>query len=116
MAEHTTAEPITAQGAAPSGQHLDGQNPVVRVEELCKRYGGAVALEGISMTIEKGEIHALVGANGAGKSTLVKIIAGVVQPDSGTVFLDGVPTRLHEAIQAQQAGLSFVHQELNLVP
>jgi ribose transport system ATP-binding protein len=130
MAEHTTADSVSmiSQGAA-SGrhlgstaheQHLEGagqqDHPFVRVEELCKRYGGAVALDGISMTIEKGEIHALVGANGAGKSTLVKIIAGVVQPDSGTVYLDGVPTRLHEAIQATHAGLSFVHQELNLVP
>ena len=88
----------------------------MQVEDICKRYGGAVALDGVSMTVEKGEIHALVGANGAGKSTLVKIIAGVEQPDSGTVFLDGVPTRLHQAIQAQHAGLSFVHQELNLVP
>ena len=109
-------------GAAPQGRHPDGvseasaSQPVVRVENLRKHYGGAVALDGVSMNIDRGEVHALVGANGAGKSTLVKIIAGVVQPDAGTVYLDGVPTRLHEAIQAHRAGLSFVHQELNLVP
>ena len=116
MAEHTPAEPLTDPGAAPSGQHPDDIPPVVRVEDICKRYGGAVALDGVSMSIRKGEIHALVGANGAGKSTLVKIIAGVEQPDSGTVYLDGVPTRLHEVSQRHHAGLSFVHQELNLVP
>jgi ribose transport system ATP-binding protein len=123
MAEYTTAGSgqtttgsTTAQGAALSGQHPDGQEPVIRVEDICKRYGGAVALERVSMSINRGEVHALVGANGAGKSTLVKIIAGVEHPDGGTVYLDGTPTRFHEAIRAQHAGLSFVHQELNLVP
>jgi ribose transport system ATP-binding protein len=115
-AEQTTSGTLTDPGAAPSGRHPDKAQPVVRVQDLCKRYGGAIALDRVSMSINPGEVHALVGANGAGKSTLVKIIAGVEQPDSGTVYLNGVPTRLHEATRAHHAGLSFVHQELNLVP
>lgn len=60
-------------------------------EAISKRYGGAQALNGVDLTLRTGEVHGLVGANGAGKSTFIKILAGLVQPDSGRVRIDGVP-------------------------
>ena len=61
----------------------------VSVVGICKRYGGTQALDDVSVEIEAGSVHALVGANGAGKSTLGKIIGGVVRPDDGEMFVDG---------------------------
>jgi rhamnose transport system ATP-binding protein len=63
-----------------------------------------------------GEIHALVGENGAGKSTIVKVFAGIHQPDSGTVVLDGNPTLVHGPAHARSLGIAVVHQEPRLFP
>ncbi|NYD52134.1 ribose transport system ATP-binding protein [Actinomadura luteofluorescens] len=79
---------------------------------LVKHYGGVTALEGVGITLDAGEVHALVGENGAGKSTLVKIISGVVRPEGGTVELDGVPVRFADARQAAAQGVAIVSQEL----
>ena len=68
------------------------------------------------MDLRAGEIHALVGENGAGKSTLVKILAGVHQPDSGTILLEGVPTLIHGPAQSRSLGIAVVHQEPRLFP
>ena len=90
--------------------------PVIRVRELSKQFGVIQALSGIDLDIEAGRVHGLVGANGAGKSTLVKILAGVEHPDSGTIELDGRAVHIGDVHQAHALGLSFIHQELNLVP
>ena len=71
------------------------------ISGLSKAYGGARALEDVSLTLRRGEIHALLGENGAGKSTLIKILAGVVSADAGVVWAE--------------AGLAFVHQDLGLI-
>ena len=63
-----------------------------------------------------GEAHALVGENGAGKSTMVKILAGVYQPDSGELLIDGTPVRLHNPADAQNAGIAVIYQEPTLFP
>jgi len=63
---------------------ISDNREIIRVEQLSKRFGGVNALSDVSLSIERGEIHALVGENGAGKSTLMKILAGIYQPDSGT--------------------------------
>jgi ribose transport system ATP-binding protein len=73
-------------------------------------------LRGVDLAVSRGEIHGLVGANGAGKSTLVRILAGVVHPDAGTIRLEGLPVLIHDAQHAMRLGLAFIHQELNLVP
>ncbi len=79
-----------------------------------KHYGGVYALRGLSFQIRPGEVHALCGENGAGKSTLSKILAGVVQPDSGTITLDGRPVRISHPTDARRLGIGIVFQELDL--
>jgi ribose transport system ATP-binding protein len=79
-------------------------------------FGPIVALNSVSFTLRRGEIHALVGHNGAGKSTLVKTLAGVVSPDQGEILVDGTPVTLTNARPAQAAGIAVVEQELSLEP
>jgi ABC-type sugar transport system ATPase subunit len=80
-----------------------------------KTFGGVKALRDVDIDIRRGEIHGLVGANGAGKSTLIKILAGLEQPDAGSLSLDGRPTVIEGPDRATALGLSFIHQELHLV-
>lgn len=89
--------------------------PLIEVSGIAKHYGAIRALDGVDFDIRPGEVHALVGANGAGKSTLVRILAGVEQPDRGDLRIDGGAVQLHRPTDAAAHGLSFVHQELNLV-
>lgn len=93
-------------------------NPPPRVElvGLSKSYGGVYALCDVTFAIQPGRVHALVGENGAGKSTLVKILAGAVRADAGVIRIDGQSVDIKNARDAQQFGISLVHQELNLVP
>ena len=67
--------------------------PFWRMDGISKHYGGVRALENVGLTVERGRIHAVLGENGAGKSTLIKIMSGVVRPDSGTMELEGKPVR-----------------------
>jgi ribose transport system ATP-binding protein len=90
--------------------------PLVSVRGLQKHFGGIQALKGVDLDIFPGEVHGLVGANGAGKSTLIKVLAGVEKPDAGSLSVDGVEIQLTGPQQAADLGLSFIHQELNLVP
>jgi len=83
---------------------------------ISKRFGATQALDDVSLTLLPGEIHALVGENGAGKSTLVKILAGIHQPDSGTIVLDGEPIQIAGPAQARSFGIAVVHQEPRLFP
>jgi ribose transport system ATP-binding protein len=84
--------------------------------DISKRFGGVTALDEASFSCEAGEIHALLGGNGAGKSTMVKIICGVVEPDAGTIDLDGRAVTFGSPAQANAAGVISVFQELSLVP
>ena len=89
---------------------------VLSCEGLCKSYPGVKSLDDVGIEIAAGSIHALVGENGAGKSTLVAVLSGAVQPDSGTVYLEGVPTVHTSPRVAREAGIHVVHQELILFP
>lgn len=89
---------------------------MITVSDLVKRYGGVLALDQMSMQIQRGTIHAIVGENGAGKSTLMKCLAGVVQPDSGTIQLDGQAITLRSPHIAREHGIGIVYQELSLFP
>ena len=71
------------------------QQAFLTLSGISKRYGGVRALEGVDFACERGKIHAVLGENGAGKSTLIKIIAGVVQPDAGSMRLAGKRCQLH---------------------
>lgn len=89
---------------------------MLEIDGLTKRFGGIVALQDVSLRLDAGSVLALCGANGAGKSTLVRILAGVEAPDAGTIRIDGDEVAISSPQDATRLGLSFIHQELNLVP
>ena len=88
----------------------------VELHEISKHFGGARALESVSIRIAPGSVHALVGENGAGKSTLGKIIGGVIAPDHGTMLLRGRPVRFRSPREALVHGVATIAQELAIVP
>ena len=89
--------------------------PVVAAREVTKRFGGITALEGVTVELAAGKVHAIVGENGAGKTTLAGILGGVMAPDAGTVEIDGLPVRLADPSAALKAGIGIVYQELSLL-
>jgi rhamnose transport system ATP-binding protein len=92
-------------------------NPLrAELRGISKRFAATQALDDVSLDLRPGEIHALVGENGAGKSTLVKILAGIHQPDTGTIWLDGEQTVIHGPAQSRALGIAVVHQEPRLFP
>jgi len=104
-----------------SGDGLDrraGQDarPVLALEHAAKAFGAVQALLDGSIELRGGQVHALVGENGAGKSTLVKILAGVYQPDSGTLAIDGREMVLHGPAAARAAGIAIIYQEPTQFP
>ncbi|RZL40710.1 MAG: sugar ABC transporter ATP-binding protein [Rubrivivax sp.] len=90
--------------------------PLLRMEDVCKRFDNVVALSGVALQVHRGEVHAVCGENGAGKSTLMKILSGVYSPDEGEIHIDGEPVRITGLQHAQALGIVMIHQELNLVP
>jgi ribose transport system ATP-binding protein len=86
------------------------------LEAVSKSFPGVKALDGVSLDLKAGEIHALMGENGAGKSTLIKIVTGLIRPDSGRVLLDGRAVQFGSPRDALSEGVSAVHQERNLIP
>ena len=93
-----------------------GEPPLVRAQGVAKRYGSVVALHSADLTVRPGEIHALLGANGAGKSTLVKILAGVIPSDAGTIHVNGEAIRLRTPSDAVAAGIATVFQDPSMIP
>ncbi len=91
-----------------------GEN-VLEMRKIVKRYPGVVALNGVDFMVKKGEGHALLGENGAGKSTLIKILAGSVQCDEGTICFDSKEYAGYTPFQALQMGISVIYQEFNLI-
>lgn len=87
---------------------------LIRMENISKEFPGVKALKNVNFEIKKGEVHALVGENGAGKSTLIKILSGVYSKDSGKIYFDGREVEINSPKEAQQLGISVIHQELNL--
>ena len=81
-----------------------------------KRFGATQALDGVSLQVAPGEVLALVGENGAGKSTLMKVLSGAYRPDNGQMWLDGDPYRPRRPIDAREAGVAMIYQELSLAP
>lgn len=87
---------------------------MLELKNITKTYPGVVALDGVSMKVQDGEVHALLGENGAGKSTLIKVIAGAIEPDSGSISFDGTEYAKMNPQLAQENGVAVIYQELNL--
>jgi ribose transport system ATP-binding protein len=90
--------------------------PLVEARGLTRRYPGVTALDAVDLEVRAGEVHVLLGENGAGKSTLVKLLSGIEPPDAGTLHIDGRPASPQSPREAQQMGISTIHQEFSLVP
>lgn len=89
---------------------------LVRLDHVTKSFAGTVAVDDVDLAVHAGEVHVLLGENGAGKSTLIKMLAGVHQPDSGRVLVNGVETRIEDTHHAHRLGIATIHQEFNLIP
>ena len=88
---------------------------VVELKNITKRFPGVVAMKSMCIGIRPGEIHGLIGENGAGKSTLIKVLTGVNIPEEGEIFVDGKKVSFRNPVQAREAGIACVYQELNIV-
>ena len=103
----TTATPAPVSAPA---------EPLLDATGVAKRYGAVVALRDASLSVRRGEIHALMGANGAGKSTFVKILTGAVRPDAGAISVAGRTRAAHSPKEARRNGVVSVYQEPALIP
>jgi ABC-type sugar transport system ATPase subunit len=90
--------------------------PLLDAHGIEKSYPGVKALAGVDLSVDPGEVHALLGENGAGKSTLMKVIAGSVMPDAGRLLLDGDDVPFGDSEHSRERGIGIVYQELSLVP
>ncbi|MGI9436087.1 MAG: sugar ABC transporter ATP-binding protein, partial [Geminicoccaceae bacterium] len=89
---------------------------LLKMSSISKGFPGVQALSGVDFTLDRGEVHALVGKNGAGKSTLIKILGGVFPPDGGRMLIEDQAVALSTPHAAMEQGIAIVHQELSLVP
>ncbi len=90
--------------------------PRLKMHGVCKRFGATVALDDVGIEVSPGEVLALVGENGAGKSTLMKVLSGAVKEDAGQMWLDGVPYRPSNPLEARRGGVAMIYQEFSLAP
>jgi ribose transport system ATP-binding protein len=90
-------------------------SPIISIQNITKRFPGVAALTDVSLDVLPGELHAICGENGAGKSTLMKILSGVITDYDGELLIQGKPARFKGTRDAEAAGVSIIHQELNLV-
>ena len=116
MTEHTTtADEDAAAGAAASGAVAGGVAPAIELRGINKSFGPVRANRDISLVIEKGSIHGIIGENGAGKSTPMSILYGFYQADSGDILVDGTLRKIVSPDDAIDAGIGMVHQHFKLV-
>ena len=89
---------------------------MIHFSNITKQFPGNKALDSVDFTVDKGEIHALLGENGAGKSTMMKVLTGIYTRDAGTLLWLGKETTFTGPKSSQEAGIGIIHQELNLIP
>ena len=92
------------------------KKPLIEIKDLVKKFGNFTALNGVSLDVYPGEVHALLGDNGAGKSTLIKTLVGVHAPDSGSIEIQGELVEKWNALRAREAGIETVFQDRALCP
>ena len=90
--------------------------PLLQLLGIHKRFGPTIALAGVDLDVQKGEVHAIIGENGAGKSTLVNVLSGTIRPDAGDISLNGAPYHPLSPFDARRVGIAYIHQELSLCP
>jgi len=83
---------------------------------VSKIFGNSTVVDNVSVTVEPGKVHVLLGENGAGKSTVIKMMSGIYQPDKGHIEVDGQTVRIPNVEAARKLGVAVIHQELNMVP
>ncbi|MGY4653724.1 ABC-type sugar transport system ATPase subunit [Mycobacterium sp. URHB0021] len=88
----------------------------IEIRKVSKRFGATAALSEVSMSVEAGRVHGLLGENGAGKSTLMKVLSGVVRPDAGEVTIGGQRLRMGSPRDSRDIGLAMAYQELSAPP
>ena len=89
--------------------------PAVELIGITKRFGRVVACDRVDLTLQRGQVHGILGENGAGKSTLMKVLIGLVLPDAGQIRLAGVPVQINDPVDAAAHGIGMVHQHFSLV-
>jgi ribose transport system ATP-binding protein len=94
---------------------VESITPALEMKKISKRFPGVIALNAVDLEVYQSEVVALMGENGAGKSTLMKILGGVYQPDSGSIAIDGKQVVIDSVNDATNLGISFIHQELNVL-
>ena len=94
----------------------ENMEPRAELRGIRKAFPGVLALDNVDLTLYPGEVHALLGENGAGKSTLIKVLTGALGRDEGEILVDGKPVHFNTTGEAQDAGISTVYQEVNLIP
>ena len=107
--------PFSGDWRITGGVDVCQSEKILRMKNISKSYPGVKALDNAYLELEKGEIHAVIGENGAGKSTLMRILAAIEQRDSGEIILGGKEVNFHSPIEALQAGVSMIHQEVKLM-
>src|ERR1700761_7732443 len=113
----TEAKAVAGEGGERPSSPPASRAPIaISVRGVSKAFGAVQALGDVDCDIRGGEVHGLIGANGAGKSTLIKVLAGAVHPDEGTITVDGEPVSITDPRDSTQLGFQFLHQELNLIP
>ncbi|CUW44816.1 ribose ABC transporter ATP-binding protein [Brucella vulpis] len=90
--------------------------PIIEVRNLVKHFGPVIALNGVSLSVEAGQVHCLLGDNGAGKSTLIKTLSGVHKPTSGEFLVEGKPVSFNSPRDALDHGIATVYQDLAMIP
>lgn len=88
--------------------------PILELRNITRAFPGVIAMDGVFIAFRSGEVHAVIGENGAGKSTMMNVLAGELQPDSGTILMDGEETSLPNPLASQARGIRIVFQELSL--
>ena len=103
---------MTSETIARHAAHTDHTTPVLEARSLVKTFGRVVGLDGVDLTLNPGEVLAIIGDNGAGKSTLIKCLTGAYVPDAGELLLDGQPVTFKRPQDARDAGIETVYQTL----